>query len=129
MTRAYSRDLRERAVDFVERGGSLRAAAASFSIGVSTIGAWARLKRATGDIVPGKQGNPSGSKLDKYEGYILGLIQKNKDTTLVEMTERLAMDHGVRVVPATLWYFLDKRGITYKKRLHMRANRSALMSD
>ena len=128
MTRAYSRDLRERAVDFVERGGSLRAAAAHFSIGVSTIGAWARLKRATGDVVPGKQGKRPGSKLDKYEGYILGLIEENKDITLVEMTERLAIDCEVQVVPATLWYFLDKRGITYKKRLHMRANRSVLTS-
>ena len=128
MTLAYSRDLRERAVAFVERGGSLREAAAHFSIGVSTIGAWARLKRATGDVAPGKQGNPSGSKLDKYEGYILGLIQENKDITLVEMAERLALDRGVRVVPATLWYFLDKRGITYKKRLHMHANRNALTS-
>ena len=100
----------------------------SFSIGVSTIGAWARLKRATGDVVPGKQGKRPGSKLDKYEGYILGLIEENKDITLVEMTERLAIDCEVQVVPATLWYFLDKRGITYKKRLHMRANRSALTS-
>jgi transposase len=49
------------------------------------------------------------------------------DITLTEIAERLAMEHGVRVVPSTVWMFLDKRGITFKKRQRMRASSNGRM--
>ncbi|WP_156941687.1 hypothetical protein [Mesorhizobium sp. WSM2561] len=34
------------------------------------------------------------------------------------MGERLAAERGVRVVPFTVWLFLDRHGITFKKTAH-----------
>lgn len=75
-----------------------------------------------------KQGQPSRSKLDPYEGFILGLIEDAPDMTLAEIAERLMSQHGVKVVGSTIWMFLDKRGITFKKRRRMPVNSNALMS-
>jgi len=73
-------------------------------------------------MVARKQGQPSRSRLDRHETFILALIDKTPDITLAEIAERLAMEHGVRAVPSTVWMFLDKRGITFKKRRRMPAS-------
>jgi transposase len=59
MGKPYSMDLRERVVAAIEDGESTHQAAARFAIGIATAGAWARLKRSTGDVRPAKQGKPS----------------------------------------------------------------------
>lgn len=128
MARAYDRDLRVRVVEAIEAGATGEAAAGRFGIGKSTAGAWARLKRATGDVVPGKQGQPSGSKLDVHADFILALVAAQADITLAEIAVKLEAEHGMRAAPATVWYFFDRRGITFKKRRRMPANRSARMS-
>lgn len=108
-------DLRRRVVAAIEGGLSTREAAERFSVSKAAAGAWAWLKRATGDVAPKPQGSPEGSILDVHEGFILGLIDKDRDITLVEIAERLEAAHGLRVVPSTIWYFLDRRGFTFKK--------------
>ena len=127
MARAYSLDLRRRVVNSIESGLSSHEAARRFAIGIATAGAWHRLWRRTGDVRPGRQGQPKRSKLDAHEEYILGLIEKKKDISLAEIAERLADKRDISVCPATIWYFFDKRGITFKKRQRMRANSSAQM--
>ena len=67
-------DLRERVVAAIEGGMSARQAAGWFAIGVATAGTWARLKRATGDVRPAKQGKPRGSVLDANRDFILGVL-------------------------------------------------------
>lgn len=127
MARAYSLDLRRRVVDAIEGGLSTRAAARRFAIGIATAGAWHRLWRRTGNVRPGRQGQPEGSKLDPHEDFILGLVEAVKDISLAEITERLVEERGLTVCPATLWYFFDKRGITHKKRRRTPASSSARM--
>ena len=123
MARAYDRDLRVRVVDAIESGASGDAAAERFGIGKSTAGAWARLKRATGDVTPGKQGQPAGSKLDAHADFIFALVEAQADITLAEIAARLETERGMRAAPATVWYFFDRRGITFKKRRRMPASR------
>ena len=108
-------DLGRRVVAAIEGGMSTGMAAARFQVSKAAAGAWARLKRATGDVKPKPQGSGGGSVLDPHEGFILGLIAANKDVTLAEIAERLAADRSLRVVPATIWYWLDRRAITFKK--------------
>ena len=124
---AYGIDLRQRVVDAIEGGLSHRDAAERFSVAVSTAGNWHRLWRATGSARPGKQGQPGGSKLDAYEGSILAMVEAAPDIALHEIAERLAHEHGVRVVPSTVWLFFEKRGITFKKRRRKPRNSSAQM--
>jgi transposase len=127
MGRPYSMDLRERVIAAVEGGMSTHRAAAQFSIGIATAGAWARLKRATGAVAPGRQGKPKGSVLDAHADFIYGLIDETPDITLEEIAERLAAERGLRVVSTAVWKFLDRRDMTHKKRPLTRANRSAPM--
>ena len=90
----YSMDLRERVVAAIESGESTHQAAARFSIGIATAGAWARLKRATGDVRPAKQGKPKGAVLDAHADFILRALAEAPDTTLDEMVERLREERG-----------------------------------
>jgi transposase len=127
MGRPYSMDLRERVVAAIEGGLSTRAAAARFSIGIATAGAWARLKRATGAVRPAKQGKPKGSVLDAHGPFILGLVKGTPDITLDEMVERLGKERAVRVVRTAVWKFLDRHEQTHKKRQLTPASRNAPM--
>lgn len=125
MGKPYSIDLRRRVVAAIEGGLSTGKAAKRFCVGKSTAGAWARRKRATGDVKAARQGPPEGSKLDAHEGFILGLIAADKDIALAEIAEQLRAEYNVHAAPATIWYFLDKRGLTFKKRRLMRASSNA----
>jgi transposase len=129
MACAFSLDLRRRVIDAIEAGLSTRSAARRFSIGISTAGSWYRQWRATGDLRPGRQGQPSRSKLDAHESFILALVVDRKDIALHEIAERLAVERGVRAVPSTVWHFFAKRGITYKKRRRTPRSSSARMSS
>jgi transposase len=125
MGKPYSVDLRERVVGALEDGMSTRQAAARFSIGIATAGAWGRLKRSQGDVRPAKQGKPKGSVLDAHADFILEALRQTPDLTLNEMVERLAAERDVRVVRTAVWKFLDRHDQTYKKRPPMRASKSA----
>jgi transposase len=115
MTRSLSSDLRQRVIAAVGEGLSTREAARRFRVGISTVGTWCRRYRESGETAARKQGQPSRSKLDPHEGFILGLVTERPDITLAEIAGRLAAEHGARVVPSTIWMFLDRRGITFKK--------------
>lgn len=128
MARPLGMDLRWRVVNAVEGGMSTRQAAKRFSVSVASAGAWVRLKRATGDVKPRKLGKPGVSRLDAHEAFILRLIEERKDITLQEIAEQLALDCDVQVVPATIWYFLNKRGITFKKRRRTPPSKNVTMS-
>jgi transposase len=124
MTRSLSADLRGRVIAAIEDGLSTREAARRFRIGISTAGSWYRRYRETGEMEARKQGQPSRSKLDAHEAFVLGLIEETPDITLAEIGERLAAERGVRVAPSTVWLFLDRRGITFKKRRRTPPNSS-----
>ena len=124
MARAYGVDLRRRVVEAIEDGLSTRAAARRFSIGVSTAGAWHRVWRKTGSYEAQRQGNRGGSVLDAHDDFLMGLIETRADIALAEMAQRLCDERSLRVDPSTIWYFLKRRGMTFKKRQRMPANRT-----
>ena len=115
MARSYSEDLRRRVIAAIEGGLSTRAAARRFDIGELTAGAWHRLWRRSGDCRARKQGQPSVSKLDAHEAFILDLTETIKDISLAEIAERLQEERGLSACPATIWHFFAKRQITFKK--------------
>jgi transposase len=112
----YSSDLRRRVVDAIDGGMSARSAAARFSVAPSTAINWHRQWREKGSIEPARQGQPTGSKLDEHEAFILELVANEKDIALHEIADKVSAERGVRACPATVWYFFSKRGLTHKKR-------------
>src|SRR5215210_662029 len=124
MARAYSQDLRERVID---AGTSARQAAERFGIGVATAIVWVRRARV-GERNARKQGQPRRSKLDPHRDYLLSLISAEPDITIAEMRERLVSEAGVLASVGTIWTFLDRAGLTFKKRRPMRPSRSGRTS-
>ena len=124
MARAYSQDLRDRVID---AGMSARQAAERFGIGVATAIVWVRRARE-GERRARKQGQPKRSKLDPHRAFLLGVIEAEPDITIAEMQERLRSDAGVTASVGTIWTFLDRAGLTFKKRLPTRASRSGRTS-
>jgi transposase len=129
MARAYGLDLRRWVVEAIDGGMSARAAGARFSVGISTAIKWHRRWRETGSLEPGRQGKPARSKLDAHEAFILDLVDGQKDIALHEIAEKLAREQGLQTCPATVWYFLSKRGLTHKKRRATPQSNSARMSS
>jgi transposase len=128
MARAYSQDLRDRVIDAALGGLPARRTAAQFRIGLATAIRWVRQARQTGNRTAGRQGQPRRSKLDPHRDYILGLVEAKPDITISEMLDRLAVERAVYAARATLWTFLDRCGLTFKKRPRTRLNRTARTS-
>jgi len=128
MARAYSQDLRDRVIDAALSGTPARHAAVRFGIGMATAIRWARRARETGKRTAHRQGQPRRSKLDPHRDCILGLVAETPDMTISEMLERLALDRGVRASRATLWTFLDRCGLTFKKSPRTRPSRTVQTS-
>ena len=79
----------------------------------------------TGERAAHKQGGTKRCKLDPHRDYLLGLIDGTPDLTISELLEKLLAQHGVKVSRSTLWTYLDRCGLTFKKRPSMRASRTA----
>ncbi|MFD2405766.1 IS630 family transposase [Azorhizophilus paspali] len=115
MARAYSADLRRRVVDAAMGGLSARQAAERFDIGTATAIVWVRRFREGGELVARRQGKPRGLRLDPHAHYLLGLLEQTPDLTLAELAATLERERGIRVSLATVWTFLDRHGMTFKK--------------
>src|SRR5215207_5488666 len=111
MARAYSQDLRDRVID---AGTSAREAAERFGIGVATAIVWTRRARE-GERSARKQGQPKRSKLDPHRAFLLCLVEAEPDITIAEMQERLRVEAEVEASTGTIWTFLDRAGLTFKK--------------
>lgn len=101
MARAFSLDLRERAVASVVEGGlSRRAAAERFGVGISTVIAWVRRFGETGSVAPGKVGGHQPRKIvGEHRDWLIQRCRE-KDFTLrglvAELAERgLTVDYRV----------------------------------
>lgn len=128
MARAYSRDLRERAVGSVERDGlSRREAALRYGVGVSTAIKWVQRFRETGAVAPGKMGGNRPKKISgAWRSWLLARC-RDRDFTLRGLVAELA-ERGLKVDYRSVWEFVHAEKLSYKKRRWSPANRTAPMS-
>ena len=70
---------------------------------------------------------PRRSKLDPYREAVLDLVAATPDMTISEMQARLAAEHGVAASRATLWMFLERYGLSFKKSRRMRQSKTGLI--
>jgi transposase len=116
MAKTLSEDLRSRLIAAVEGGMSRRAAAARFGVGVATAIRWVRAFRTTGaTAAKPKGGDRRSQRIEAYRDAILAAVEARTDLTLAELAEILRRDHGVVVAPSTVWRFLDRHAMTFKK--------------
>src|SRR3982751_1744733 len=116
MARPYSQDLRDRVIEATGNGTSARQAAVRFDVGVSTAIKWVERLRDSGERSARRQGRRPGSKLDAHRDYLLAVIEAAPDATIEELQRRLVEEKGVRASTGTIWTFLDRCGLTFKKK-------------
>ncbi len=124
MARPYSFDLRERVVATVAGGRSCRAAAELFDVSVASVVKWSQRARATGSAASKPMGGRRPYLLEGERNWLLGRLAEKPDLTLHALLAELA-ERGVVVSCDTLWRFLKREGISFKKkRLRERAKPS-----
>lgn len=117
MPKAYSLDLRERVVWFVEAGRSCRAAAAHFSVSVSFAVRLMRAFRTAGSVAPRPSGGRRRAKLDPHKAFVTARIEEKSDITMPELARELLAATGTKADPASLSRFLIRNGYRFKKTL------------
>src|SRR5271154_1181861 len=117
---ALSVDLRERVVGAVEGGMSRNAAAKRFGVSIASAVRWVARFKAKGEISPAPTGGDRRSgRIEAHGDYLLGLVRRQPDMTLLEIQERLIANCGERFSSSVIWRFFDRHGITFKKSLRM----------
>ena len=105
MGRAYSLDLREKVIAFINQGGSKRQASKIFGVGEDTIYRWIRREKQ-GKLAPKKRVKYP-QKVDCEE--LLCYVKEPPDHTLKEIA--IALKLGIK----TVWKWLKRLNITRKK--------------
>ena len=114
MPKSYSGDLRKRVIEAVEMGASRREAAERFEVSVSSSVKWLQRWSESGNAAPKPRGG-SVSPLEEFAARVLALISEQPDLTLVETVAELRR-RRIRTSRSSLWRFLDRHGITLKKK-------------
>ena len=116
MGKPISDDLRERAVAAYVEGGSCRAVAARFGVGEASVVRWGQLFRATGRVSPKPMGASRGSALDPHRDWLLARISEHPSIALEALRRELAAAKGVSVGYGTMWRFVDREKLSFKKK-------------
>lgn len=124
MARAYSLDFRERVVAQVARGMTRQAVADLNGIVSSTVTKWCGREKESGTPAAKPMGGHRPHKLSDERDWLLARLAEKPDLTLHALLGELS-DRGVVVVCDTLWRFLRREEITFKKNLVRRRTGSA----
>ena len=114
MTAPLSVDLRERALARKAAGETHREIADALSISPSCVSKWAKLKRETGSVRPGKMGGYKPLTLSGEWAQWLRERVKSGPVTLRGLTAELAAQ-GIKTQPRAVWVFLHAEGLSFKK--------------
>jgi transposase len=113
--KAYSKDLRRKIVDAIERGMPKAQAARTFAVGISTVKRYATKVQRGESLEPGKApGKPP--KIDEGVGKLLEEDLKERPfATLRERCEYVEALSGVLVSRSTMCWAIARIGSTRKK--------------
>jgi transposase len=117
MVKPLSEDLRIRVVRAVEGGMSRHAAAERFGISVASAVRFVKEWRENGATKAKRLGDDQRSqRIEEHHEAIMSAIEAKPDMTLVEIAEMLASKRAASFAPSSIWRFLDRHGVTFKKK-------------
>jgi len=117
MAKPLSEDLRVRIVWAVDSGMSRRAAAERFGVSASSAVRFVKEWAGSGSVAAKPQGGDQRShRIEAHRAFILNAIEEKPDLTLVEIAELLKTQQGASFAPSSVWRFLDRHAVTFKKK-------------
>jgi transposase len=115
MARPYSLDLRGRVVAQVASGMSCHKVAALNDLVPSTVVKWTQRLRQTGSVAAKPMGGKRPYLLEDHRDWLLARLREKPDLTLHALLDELAVKRAIVVSCDTLWRFLKREGVSFKK--------------
>ena len=125
MARPYSLDLRERVVGLVADGMSCRDVAELTNIVASTVVKWMQRQRQTGSPAAKGMGGKRPYLLEAQRDWLLERLREKPDLTLYALRAALIEQRNVVVSCDTLWRFLKREDVRFKKKRSRQRARSS----
>jgi transposase len=113
--KAYSKDLRIRVLDAVDREMPRAEVADQFMVSLRTIKRWLQRRRTTGNLAESPRPGPPARKMGPLRAGLLAQLQAHPAATLDEHCARWEQTSGVRVSTATMSRVITDLGWTRKK--------------
>lgn len=118
--KAYSTDLRERAVHSVESGDcNIPEAARRFTVSEASLERWLAQQRATPSCAPQPRGGGVPRVLAAAEAVIRAAVTEQPDATLQELCDRVAQDCKIKSDPSMMCREVARLNLPLKKRRSM----------
>jgi transposase len=112
MPKAYSMDLRKRVIEACDEGQTIAQVAERFRVSTSFVEKLQQRRRESGTLAPKPHGGGRQPRLSpEHDQRLRALLAAKPDTTLAELREKL----GIKVHLSSLWYRLQRLGLTFKK--------------
>ena len=125
--KTLSMDLRTRVVDAWKEGISKTQIALRFKSSLSTVKRWLKRHEETGSVAPlPRPGRTPGIDL-KARALLKQWVEEQNDLTLEELRERWA-EHGYSVACSTVDAWVNRLGLSRKKKRCARRNKTARIS-
>jgi putative transposase len=115
MPAPLSLDLRERLVEAVENGSSIRQAARRFSESPSAAIKLMQRVETTGSVEPAPSGGRRPLLLEPHAGALAGMVATDQDMTLAEIQVELKRRFDVVAGLSTIHRMLRRLGLRLKK--------------
>src|SRR5688572_1911018 len=100
--RAYSKDLRVKVLDAVDRGMPRKEVARIFGVSLPSIKRWLKRRRETGEVGAKVPSGPPAIKGAMLKEWLPAHLRSNPDLTLEEHCEAFEEGFGVKVSEATM---------------------------
>ena len=114
---AYSKDLRLKVIDAVERGVPRREVSELVGISLATISRYVKLKASGEDLAPKPSPGRKAKILDTlvHKRALWRQLEENDTATLEEHRQMFEKERGISVSVATMSRAVRKLGWTFKK--------------
>jgi transposase len=113
--KAYSKDLRLKALAAVDRGMPRAEVVGAFGVSAATVKRWLKKRRGTGDVEAEPIPGPPARKRRALEERLPAQAKANPDLTLAEHCELFEEASGVEVSTATMSRAFKRLGLPLKK--------------
>jgi transposase len=100
--KAYSKDLRLKVLDAVDREMPRKEVARIFGISLPSIKRWLKLRRESGEVEPSPIPGPPARKGALLDGWLPAQLHNEPDLTLEEHCQAFEEASGVEVSTATM---------------------------